>query len=146
MQRAHLVRGPSWAAGWRRGHSTRSVGCETGETGSCSSPPLPWPDSPPAPSLCPRLTDPGGHQLQSPARNTPADIKKKKKRWRCFFFYLAGKIQEETWINKHTIPHQLTPNESLSNRLKTKIPQQPTVADLLTVWMWIKSAQINRGV
>lgn len=62
------------------------------------------------------------------------------------FFYLAGKIQEETWINKHTIPRQLPPNESLSNRLKTKIPQQPTVADLLTVWMWIKSAQINRGV
>lgn len=64
-------------------------------------------------------------------------LKKKKKRWWWVFLKknLAGKIQEETWINKHTIPHQLPPNESLSNRLNTKILQQPTVADLLTVWM-----------
>lgn len=75
LQRAHLVRGPSWAAGWRRGRSIQSAGCERGEKCSSSSPPPPGRDSPPAPSLCPRLTDRGGRQLQSPAPKTQEDEK-----------------------------------------------------------------------
>lgn len=69
---AHLVRGPSWAAGFRRRRSTQSAGCGRGGTGSCSSPPLLWPDSPPTPSRCLPPRGPGGHQLGSPAQRTAA--------------------------------------------------------------------------
>lgn len=70
MQCAHVDHEPSWAEGWQWGHSNPSVVCERGETGSWSTPPLPWLDTPPVLSLCPQLINLGGHLQQSPGWRT----------------------------------------------------------------------------
>lgn len=132
----HLVRGPSWAAGWRRGHSILSVGCERGETGSCSTPPLPWRDSPPTRSLCPRLTNPGDRQPQSPGPKTKTDIKTGssgvKKKHNLMVLCLA--IARQIWVEMR-LTNSLsltTANESLSNQHQT-----PSAANCGCVNDWL---------